>query len=100
MDDRCYELRETDLLVINSLSPHELYSDSVELLAFQSNSSNAVFSDILKECYFSCCSAGDTENPRYYRLHQLLAKLVKENSSGENLLMSYSLIAQLLYELQ
>lgn len=100
VDDRCYELRETDLLVINSLSPHELYSDSVELLAFQSNSSNAVFSDILKECYFSCCSAGDTENPRYYRLRQLLAKLVKENSSGENLLMSYSLIAQLLYELQ
>lgn len=71
IDDRTYLLRSTDVIVINSLSTHELYSDGAELLAFQINLSKSHFFKEYKDCCFDCCSCNDTDNPalwwRYLR---------------------------------
>lgn len=99
IDDRTYLLKSTDIVAINSLSTHELYSDGAELLAFQINLSKSHFFEEYKDCYFDCCSCDDTDNPRFDLLRHLLARLIKENSVGENKLISHSIIALLLNEL-
>lgn len=99
IDDKTYTLKSTDILVINSLSTHELYSEGAELLAFQINLAKSHFFEEYKDCYFYCCSCNDTENPRYDYLRHLLARLIKENSTQENVFISHSLISLLLNEL-
>lgn len=100
VEDKRYTLHQTDICVINSLSPHEIYASNAEAVAFQTNPDKTAFGEVLKKSYFRCCSAGDTENPKYNRLRHLIARLIKENATEEKLLLSYSLIAELLYELQ
>lgn len=100
VDNHTYHLQATDVIVINSLSIHELYSQGAELVAFQTNLTKSPFGETMSDCYFHCCSAGDTTNVQYNRLRNLLARLIKENSDQENVLLSYSLIAQLLHELK
>ena len=99
IDDRAHLLKSTDIVVINSLSTHELYSDGAELLAFQINLSKSRFFEEFKDCYFDCCSCDETDNPRFDNLRHLLARLIKENSVGENKLISHSIISLLLNEL-
>lgn len=99
VDDRNYVLRSTDVFVINSLATHELYADEAEMVAFQINLAKSPVFDSCKNVYFDCCSANDSHNERYDYLRHLLARLIKENSMAENVLLSHSLISQLLYEL-
>lgn len=99
VDDRSYVLRSKDVLVINSLATHELYSEEAEMMVFQINLSKAAIFDAYKNTYFDCCSANDSNDERYDYLRHLLARLIKENSMSENVLLSHSLIALLLYEL-
>ena len=99
IDDRSYTMRPTDVIVINSLSVHELYSEGAELVAFQMNLSKFPSFEAFKDCYFDCCSCDDTENPRYDYLRHVLARLIKENTDTENVLLSHALISLLLNEL-
>ena len=99
VDDSSFVLQSTDVILINPLSTHELYSDGAELLAFQVNLAKSRFFEEYKDCYYECCSWGETKNPRFDYLRHLLARLVKENSVDENKLVSHSIIALLLNEL-
>lgn len=99
IDDHSFSLKRTDIIVINAHSTHELYSDGAELLAFQMNLAKSHFFEEYKDRYYDCCSCGDTDNPRFDYLRHLLARLIKENSIGENKLVSHSVIALLLNEL-
>ncbi len=99
VDDRNFVLHSTDVLVINSLATHELYADEAEMVAFQINLAKSPVFDSCKNVYFDCCSATDSHNERYDYLRHLLARLIKENSMAENVLLSHSLISLLLYEL-
>ncbi len=99
MDDQRLTLEPDDVVLINSNSLHELYSESSEIAAFQIKLSDM---DILKEYtsyYYDCCSAGDTHNKKFDRLRYLLARLIKDNSEAENTLSSLSLTALLFEEL-
>ncbi len=99
MDDQCLTLEPDDVVLINSNSLHELYSESCEIAAFQIKLSDM---DILKDYasfYYNCCSAGDTHNKKYDYLRYLLARLIKDNVEEENTLSSLSLTAMLFEEL-
>ena len=99
MDDQCLSLEPDDVVLINSNSLHELYSESCKIAAFQIKLSDM---DILKDYtsfYFDCCSAGDTHNKRYDYLRYLLARMIKDNAEEENTLSSLALTAMLFDEL-
>lgn len=99
VDDRSFVMNSTDVFVVNSLATHELYAQEAEMVAFQINLSRTPVFDEYKNVYFDCNSATDGRSERYDYLRHLLAKLIKVNSMSENVLLSHSLIALLLYEL-
>lgn len=99
VDDKSFVLHTTDIFVINSLATHELYAEEAEMVAFQINLSKSPIFEDYKNVYFNCCSATDNNTKRYDYLRHLLARLIKENSTTENVLLSYSLISRLMYEL-
>lgn len=99
VDDRSYQLRSTDIIVINSLSVHDLYSEGAELLAFQINLSKSILFEEYKDCYFDCCSYSHTDDPRFDYLRHLLARLIKVSSSEDNKLLAHAIVSQLIHEL-
>lgn len=99
VDDHSYQLRSTDIIVINSLSVHDLYSEGAELLAFQINLSKSAFYEEYKDCYFDCCSCSHTDDPRFDYLRHLLARLIKVSSSEDNKLLAHAIVSQLIHEL-
>lgn len=102
VDDQSYQLREEDLLLINSNSIHSLYSESCELAAFQINLSYFTCDPRLPGLSFDCVSAKSTpENTLYFhRLKHLLAHLLKINEEQTNPLLTLSVLARLLHELE
>lgn len=99
VDDKSYTLNSEDLLLINSQSIHELYSDKCELIALQINLSKSEFFNDYKNIFFSCCSVDDTNNTKYDYIRYLLARLIKVNESGENSFLTIAITSLLLNEL-
>lgn len=99
VDDKAITLTPDDVILINSNSLHELYSDSCELAAFQIKLSNMVYFKEYVDNYYNCCSVDNTHNEKYDFLRFLLARLIKENADIENKLTTLSLTAQLINEL-
>ncbi len=102
VDDQSYQLKEEDLLLINSNSIHSLYSEGCELAAFQINCSYFNCDPRLPELSFDCVSANS--NPQKTacldRLKHLLANLLKINEEQANPLLTLSVLARLLHELE
>ncbi|MCM8709958.1 helix-turn-helix domain-containing protein [Clostridium sp. SYSU_GA19001] len=99
VDDKYYSLNNEDLLLINSQSLHELYSDECELITLQINLSKSEFFNDYKNLFFSCCSIDDTDKNNYDYIRYLLAKLIKVNESGENSFLTIAITCLLLNEL-
>ena len=98
-DDHSFLLKETDLLLINAFSTHELYSDDAEMIAFQINLKNYPQFEEYGNCYFDFCTADSPNCESYDYMRHLLARLIKVNSSSENPLLSNSLISLTINEL-
>ena len=82
-DRRCF-LGPDDLILINSLAVHELYSENAVMVAVQIDlAEHKLFSDY-RACYFDCCSEGNSDDPRYDFLKHLIARMIKSNTPKEN----------------
>lgn len=99
VDDRSYRLKEADVIVINSQSVHELYSEGSELVAFQIKPAHLTPLKDYGDLFFDCCSAHDAEGAGYDHIKRLLARLLKANETGENLLLSQAIVLMLFNEL-
>ncbi len=97
-DRRCF-LGPEDLILINSLAVHELYSEDATMVAVQIDlAEHELFRDY-GSCYFDCCSEGHTDDPRYDFLKHLIARMIKSNTPKENPLLTLALFSLLLNEL-
>ena len=97
--DTRHTLAQDDLILINSLVVHELYSEDATLVAVQIDlSSHELFRDY-QSCYFSCCSEGRSNDPRFDFVRHLIARMIKANTSGENPLLTLALFSLLVNEL-
>lgn len=100
--DKRYLLEEEDVILINSNSVHELYSEECVLIAVQINLSNF---DLPKEVsdhlHFECNSQIEGNRQAFHSIKSLIANLLRtnstENDSGD--LYSKSLAYALLSEL-
>lgn len=97
--DESHLLREDDLILINSLAVHELYSENATMVAVQIDLSALAQFEEYKDCYFDCCSEGRTDDPRYDFLKHLIARLIKANTPKENPLLSLAIFSLMVNEL-
>lgn len=90
---RAILLKAEDILVINSLEIHELYSEDAQMLSLEVNFSEFPFLTSYKDVTFDCCSAENTSDPRFYPIKFHLAHLVKESGGQHDLGALLHLIA-------
>ena len=97
--DTRHTLEPDDLILINSLAVHELYSDGASMVAVQIDLSALEQFEEYKSCYFDCCSEGCSDDPRFDFLKHLVARMIKANTPKENSLLTLALFSLLINEL-
>lgn len=103
VDGMDYDLKDEDIILINSNSIHEIHSDGAVMIAVQINLSmfNQFHTD-LTSLLFDCNSATNPDYKRYANIRFAIASLIRSNSYHSdgtdylNYSLSYYLIAQLL----
>lgn len=100
VNDVSHCLEQDDLILINSLAVHELYSEDTTMVAVQIDLSALEQFEDYKTCYFDCCSEGNSGDPRFDFLKHLIARLIKANTPKENPLLSLALFSLLVNELE
>lgn len=103
IDEQSYTLSDEDIILINSNSIHEIYSDGAVLIALQIKMSMFdKFQTDLGSLLFDCNSSTDKNFERYNTIRFTIASLIRNNafrSEGTdymNYSLSYYLVGQLL----
>ena len=97
--DTRHTLEPDDLILINSLAVHELYSEGASMVAVQIDLSALEQFEEYRSCYFDCCSEGRSGDPRFDFIKHLVARMIKENTPKENSLLTLALFSLLINEL-
>lgn len=103
IDGNTYRLKDDDIILVNSNSMHEIYSDGAVLIALQIKLSLFdKFQTDLNSLLFDCNSSKDKNFERYNSIRFAIASLIRNNayrSEGTdymNYSLSYYLVGQLL----
>ncbi len=102
IEDRHFNLKENDLILINSNEVHETYSEDCVLIALQIRQSMFHMDWLKPETVsFFCNSNLQGNNGHFDNIRHQIARLIQLNSSTSayTQLMSYSHACQLMYEL-
>lgn len=84
-DNQTLFLKPEDILVINSMEMHELYSEDAQMISLEIDLDQIPYLASCKDLVFDCCSAENTSDARFDPLRVHLAYLVKESSSRQPL---------------
>ncbi len=97
------ELTDDGLILINSNTPHSLYSTAAIMIAVQIRLDLLTsVPDLIKNSYFDCVCTGENSSPELFiPIKNCLASLLKLNIEGKGYmnLMNVSLCYKLIYEL-
>ncbi len=80
--NRTFILKPSDIIVINALERHELFSENAEMISLEIRLADFSYLNQYKDYIFNCCSALHTGSGDYDSLKGLFAQLVKESTSG------------------
>lgn len=103
VEDRTWQLREDDILLINPHHIHETYSEDCSLIVVQIRLKEFNLDWAIPEnIQFDCNSATEKNNSdRFYMLKHLIVTLLKNNSAGRDFsqLSNYTCALELIREL-
>lgn len=99
MQGQTFMLKESDVVTINSRQLHETSSEECVLITLQIDTTKLASGISLPR--IECCSAGQTESPRYDEIRRVIAQLIQVSAEGGQgqLSLGWALLYQLVHHL-